>query len=145
MKYDEMPEFKKYEYLRDEKLSQLRRFKKIIEKYKIECFIFAIMDEIIFIFPDGSKIENAFDVDCLDLLLTKILSDFQKLFLGYDDCIFKGVIYETKFGMQNAKEIIDFRRLSGHYTALEYFVKEFLEKDDYVNKTPEEEIQRWIL
>ena len=112
--------------------------KEIMEKYNIECYIFAILDEVSIIFPNSEKIENIFDVDCEELLLTKIISKFTLKFSKYDKCTFKGVIYKTSKGKENAINIINYRRLVGMGTSMEYFAKEFLEKEKYINKNSEE-------
>lgn len=114
----------------------VQSIKNILEDYPGEYELFGIIDEVTVIFKDSLEIANYLGEDCVDSVFSLLMSRFTKKFNKHIDCDFKGVAYFIS--PENITREIEYRKLLGYYTALEYYAKEYLDSSFYHNKTPDE-------
>ena len=96
--------------------------KNVCKKYNLKCKMYAVIDEITFVFYSSKNLEKSFGEDNYESCLVLFVQEFYKEFSKYADVLFKGVIYKTT--PSNIDKIIDFRREAGKLTALEYICKD---------------------
>lgn len=107
----------------------------VLKSPRISFTAFSIMDELTLYFPSGKELIDFFNDDDEDSILSLFTVMFCREFEKYDSCLFRGCIYKTD---QPVEKIIGLRKLCGQVTGLEYYVKEFLPKKDYIGKNTEE-------
>lgn len=110
--------------------------KKVLNNFNIEYHLFAIMDEITIVFPNGLALKECFEDEYEDYILTLLNLYIYKEFSKYKDCPLKALMY--RFDFNDLEELFKSRKVYGKYTALEYFIKEKLGKGNYKNNTPDD-------
>lgn len=114
--------------------------KAVCKKYNLKCKIYAVIDEITFVFYSSKNLEAAFGEDNYESCLVLFSQEFYKEFSKYKDVLFKGVIYKTTSA--NIDRIINFRREAGKLTALDYICKD--NKIKVFDKSKDELIEQLI-
>lgn len=115
----------------------VRSIRSILRGYQGAFEIYAIIDEITVIFHDSEEIAKYLNEDCIDSIYGLLISRFTLEFNKHIPCAFKGAAYFTS----DIAAEINYRKSIGHYTALEYYAKEYMESKYYHNKTESEIIE----
>lgn len=111
----------------------------LLNKYNVECHLFSIMDEILFLFPSGKDLMEVFGEDTEDCILSLVVAEFSMLSRSYNTGLVKGICYPVE--KKDISKTVEFRRVCGFACALEYFAKEKLAAHNYRNKSEEQLIQ----
>lgn len=100
---------------------------KIIKKYKFNCQLFAINDEVNIFFQSGQQFIDTIEI-IEDKVLTQFLLEFHKEFRLYKrDALFKAFMH--KINKKDIPVLLNFLKMRGKYTNIEYLAKEKFGKD----------------